>query len=321
MAVRRIERLINLIAALLETRRPLTAEQIREQIAGYDQASHEAFRRAFERDKDALRSMGIPLETVAISPFGDDPDGYVIPKDKYYLPDLDLEPDELAALRLAATALMGAGGNAESGLLKLSVDAAAETWSPPRLSWGADLNAEQPLLGPLYAAVSERSVVSFDHRSTDGAKQTRTVEPYGLVHRRGNWYLVGRDRDRDDIRAFRVSRIEGRVRTVPGAYEVPQGFDAEAHVSVEAWQIGEGSSTARVRFSSRLRWWAEQNLEATATTELDDGGLDVELDASNLDALVSWVIGFGGEAEIAEPKEARTRLVERVTAAVGNARG
>src|SRR5688500_18264737 len=162
--MRRIERLINLIAALLETRRPLTAEEIRDRIAGYDQSSHEAFRRAFERDKEALRSMGIPLETRALSAFGDDPDGYIIPKDKYYLPELDLAPDELAALRLAAGALIGAGQAAEAGILKLSVDAAAETPAPPRVTWGADLDAEQPMLGPLYAAVSDRTPVSFDYR-------------------------------------------------------------------------------------------------------------------------------------------------------------
>src|SRR5688572_25565964 len=172
--MRRIERLINLIAALLETRRPLTAEEIRERIAGYDQSSHEAFRRAFERDKEALRSMGIPLETRALSAFGDDPDGYIIPKDKYYLPELDLEPDELAALRLAAAALVGVGREAESGLLKLSVDAAAESLPSPRVTWGADLNAEQPLLGPLYSAVSERAPITFGYRTSGGDDSTRT---------------------------------------------------------------------------------------------------------------------------------------------------
>ena len=315
--MRRIERLINLIAALLETRRPLTAEEIREQIAGYDQASHEAFRRAFERDKEALRSMGIPLETRAMSAFGDDPDGYIIPKDKYYLPELDLTPDEMAALRLAAAALIGSGREAESGLLKLSVDAAAESATPPRLIWGADLDAEQPLLGPLYAAVSERSTVAFTYRSSKGAG-TRTLDPYGLVHRRGNWYLVGRDHDRDDIRAFRVSRIEGRIQAGPGSFEVPVGFDAEAHVSLEAWEIGEQTeSKAVVRFSPRMRWWAEQNLDPAAGTDATDGSLDVTLDANNPDALVAWVIGFAGEAEIVSPPAARARLVDRVQAAVG----
>lgn len=320
--MRRIERLINLIAALLETRRPLTAEEIRERIAGYDQSGHEAFRRAFERDKDALRSMGIPLETRAMSAYGDDPDGYIIPKTKYYLPELDLAPDELTALRLAAAALIGAGQEAESGFLKLSVDAAAEIWTAPKVTWGADLNAEQPLLGPLYSAVSERSVLAFDYKTSDGEARTRTIEPYGLVHRRGNWYVIGRDHDRDDIRAFRASRIQGGVRTVPGSFEVPAGFDVEAHLSAEAWEIGDRTQTkAVVRFSPSLRWWAEQNLDMTVTSEGADGSLDVELEANNLDALISWVIGFAGEAEIVSPPDARAGLVDRVESAAGGAGG
>ena len=320
--MRRIERLINLIAALLETSRPLTAEEIREQIAGYDQTGHEAFRRAFERDKDALRSMGIPLETREMSAYGDDPDGYIIPKDKYYLPELDLAPDELTALRLAAAALVGVGGDAASGLLKLSVDAAAETWSQPRVTWGADLNAEQPLLGPLYAAVSERTVVTFEYRTSDGTTNERTVEPYGLVHRRGNWYLVGQDRSKEDVRAFKASRIQGKVQSIPGSFEVPAGFDAESHVSVEAWEIGDREKKlATIRFSPGLRWWAEQNLDAAAGKEQPDGSLDVELEANNMDALFSWVIGFAGEAEIVAPADARQSLAERVTAAGGGSRG
>src|SRR5688572_29113300 len=89
--MRRIERLINLIAALLETSRPMTAEEVRRDIAGYDQANFDSFRRAFERDKESLRAMGIPLETRPVSPdaFSDHVEGYIIPKERYYLPELD----------------------------------------------------------------------------------------------------------------------------------------------------------------------------------------------------------------------------------------
>src|SRR5688500_16511119 len=119
----RIERLINLIAALLDGRRPLTASEIRERIAGYDSQSAEAFRRTFERDKAELRDMGIPIETVKDE---DDNDAYVIPADKYYMPELDLQPDEIAALKLAADAILGVGEQAGSGLKKLSIYASTE---------------------------------------------------------------------------------------------------------------------------------------------------------------------------------------------------
>ncbi|MEA2447501.1 MAG: proteasome accessory factor [Actinomycetota bacterium] len=305
--MRRIERLINLIAALLETSQPLTASAIKDQIAGYDQDSQEAFRRAFERDKEALRAMGIPLEVRAMGPYGDEPEGYIIPKDKYYLPELDLKPEELAALRIAAGAVLGAGAQAASGLMKLSLDEPGGTWDSPRVVWGADLAAEQPLLGPLYSAVSDRKPISFDYRAGERPTESRSVEPYGLVHRRGNWYLVGRDRDRDATRAFKVTRIDGRLRPLEGSYEVPDAFDPAAHVSLEGWEIGTEELLATVRFPADLRWWAEQNLDRPAA-DGPEGSLDVELPVANLDGLISWVIGFGGKVEIVAPDEARALM-------------
>ncbi len=311
--MRRIERLINLIAALLETRQPLTAEQIRERIAGYDQTTSEAFRRSFERDKEALRALGIPLELRRTGPFDADPEGYVIPKDKYYVPDLDLEPDELAALRIAAGAVLGAGSQAASGLMKLSLNEPGEGWKAPRVVWGADIAAEQPLLGPAYAAVSERQAVSFEYATSEGEVAVRTIEPYGLVHRRGNWYLVGRDRDRDAIRGFRLSRVGGEIRRVEGSYDVPEHFRPEEHVGLEAWEVGSApAERATVRFSRAFRWWAEQNLGAEKHSPGPEGTLDVDLSVTNADALISWVIGFGGEVEIVAPPAIRERLTEHL---------
>ncbi|MGH2687534.1 MAG: helix-turn-helix transcriptional regulator, partial [Actinomycetota bacterium] len=99
--MRKAERLLNLVAMLLETSRPVTAQQIRETIPGYDQGNWETFKRMFERDKDELREMGIPLELVATDAWEVE-EGYRIPKDRYYLPELRLEEDEMAALVLAA---------------------------------------------------------------------------------------------------------------------------------------------------------------------------------------------------------------------------
>lgn len=320
--MRRIERLINLIAALLETRRPLSAGDIREKIAGYgEEPTFEAFRRSFERDKEALRAMGVPLEVVPLDPFGVDPDGYIIPKSKYYLPELDLEPDELAALRLAAEAILGGAEEAGSGLLKLSVGETEGSWGGPRIMWGADVAAEQPLLGPLLQALVDRTPVSFTYVSGSGDKGERRMEPYGLVHRRGNWYLVGRDVDRAAIRAFKVSRIEGEVASLEGSYSIPEGFDAGEHVGREAWEVGGGEpQTAIVRVDPDTRWWVEQNLAPAKTTDLPDGSLEIELPVTNVDALVSWVLGLGDKAVIVAPEEARAALVEHLQPIVGRAR-
>ena len=311
--MRRIERLINLIAALLEARHPMTAEEIREQIAGYDQANHDAFRRAFERDKEALRTMGIPVEVVPTDPFVDQADGYTIPKDKYYLPDLDLEADELAALQIAAQAVLGAQEQAGSGLLKLSVADGGGGIGPGRISWGADLAAEQPALGPLYSALLERRPVSFDYETVDGTTSSRRVEGYGLVHRRGNWYLVGRDIDRGEQRTFRVSRIKSAVEDIDASYEIPTDFSAEDYVAREAWETGAEDVTAVVRFDASLRWWVEQNLRDHLQEDMDGGGVEVRIDVANADAFISWIIELGEGIEIVSPDALRASLCRRIT--------
>jgi proteasome accessory factor B len=312
--MRRIERLINLIAALLETREPMTAEEIRDRIAGYDQSSYESFRRSFERDKEALRAMGIPIEIRTADPYGTTSEGYLIPKSRYYLPELDLEPDEGAALRIAADAILGSTDVAQAGLMKLSVDAETAALSAPRVVWGADVAAEEPVLASLYTAVVERHVVEFDYlRAGSDTEERREVEPYGLVHRRGHWYVVGRDASRGQMRAFRVSRILGPPVFKPGSYDVPDGFDASHHIGGEAYEIGPDElTTVTVRFSPSMRWWPEQNLPAAPVRERAGGSADVHLPVANFDALASWIIGFGPEVQIVDPPAAQTALLDHL---------
>lgn len=308
--MRRIERLINLIAALLDGRRPLTAADIRERIAGYDSASVDAFRRTFERDKAELRDMGIPIETVKDE---QDNDAYLIPPDKYYMPDLDLQPDEVAALKLAADAILGVGEQAGAGLKKLSIYASTDDAAAPRVLWNADVAAEQPLLGPLLAALLERRALSFDYETAGGERSTRRIEPYGLVHRRGHWYLVGRDVDRAAPRSFKASRIVGPVMELQGSYEIPDDFDIDAHVPAEAWEVGETeAATARLRFDPGLRWWPEQNMPEAPVREGPDGSLEVEMPIARVDALVTWAVGFGEGVEILSPPEARAGMLEHL---------
>lgn len=313
--MRRIERLINLIAALLDSRRPMTAAEIRERIAGYQTENFEAFRRSFERDKAELREMGIPIEVVKDE---DDVDAYTIPPGKYYMPELDLQADELAALKLAADAVLGAGDQASAGLRKLSVESDADGVASPRVVWSADVAAEQPLLGPLLSALLERKPLRFGYETGDGRKSSRHVEPYSLVHRRGHWYLVGRDVDRSAIRSFKVSRVIPPPERVDGGYEIPDDFDLERHVGIEPWEVGEGEQvTARIRFDPQLAWWPQQNMTGLASKAADDGSVEVEMPVSNLDALVSWVIRFGEGIEILSPAQARERLVQHLAPFVG----
>jgi proteasome accessory factor B len=311
--MRRIERLINLIAALLDSPRPMSIEEIRTRIAGYDQEEFDAFRRAFERDKESLRGMGIPVELVR-DPLTDQAEGYIIPKESYYLPQLDLEPDELAALRLAADAILGAGEEAASGLLKLSVDTPLDPLGGPRIVWGADVAAEQPLVAELYAALQVRRPIAFAYSpATADEEVRRRLEPYALLHRRGQWYVVGRDLDRDALRSFKLSRIAGPIETLEGSYEVPGSFDAGAQLGGEAWEQGPDEPVATtVRFGPALRWWAEQNLAEWPAHEGPGGALDVKLQVGRVEALVSWLIERGSDVEIVAPEGARTALLDHL---------
>ena len=319
--MRRIERLINLVAALLETSRPWTADDVRRNIAGYDEPEgFEAFRRMFERDKEALRAIGIPLEVVSTDPYEDRHDAYIIPKKRYYLPDIDFEPDEVAALKIAAEALLGGAEQAEAGLMKLSIDTSSAPWSGPRVVWGADLAAEQPALGPLYSAVLDRAPVSFRYGSArSGDVRTRAVEGYGLLHRWGHWYLVGRDRADGVIKSFKVARIEAGLTRIDGEYQIPPDFDASEHLAGEAFAIGDERQRATVRFDRAMRWWPEQNMPDAPRTEGPDGALDVDIPVANVDALVSWLIGFGPGVELLAPETARAHLVQHLAAYAGGA--
>ena len=312
--MRRIERLINLVAALLETSQPMTADDIRNNIAGYDEpANFEAFRRTFERDKESLRAIGIPLEAVTTDVWADTPDGYIIPKARYYLPDIDFEPDEVAALRIAAEALLGGGEQAEAGLLKLSLDTSSAPWSGPRAVLGADLSVEGSALGPLYSGVIERAPLAFEYTSaqSDDAR-AREVEGYGLLHRFGHWYLVGRDRADGVVKSFKVARIASAPRRLDGTYEVPTDFDASQHLAGKSFEIGDELQNATVRFDATMRWWPEQNMPEAEREEGPEGSLDVELPVGNLDALVSWLLGFGSGVELIAPEAARAHLLNHL---------
>lgn len=307
--MRRIERLINLIAALLDRGQPMTAAEIRARIAGYESESPEAFRRSFERDKAELREMGIPIEVVKDE---EDNDAYLIPQDKYYMPDLDLQPDEVAALKLVSDAVLGVGDQAESGLRKLSLTGADEPLPSPQVVWG-DIATEQPNLGPLLSGLLDKQPLLFDYEAADGTRSSRHVEPYSLAHRRGNWYLVGRDVDRDGLRSFRVSRVVPPIRRGEGTFEVAPDFDLDAHIGAQPWEIGEAERfVARIRFDGSMRWWAEQNLAELDVKEGPGGSAEVEMPVAKLDALIQWALGFGTAIEIVEPHAARAAMVEHL---------
>jgi predicted DNA-binding transcriptional regulator YafY len=297
----KLERLLNLTALLIETPRPLSAIDIRERMEGYphDQV---AFRQAFERDKRDLREMGIPLSVETVPGTMPAVDGYRIPKDRYYLADPGLTPDELAALHLAAEVVRLEGGAADEGLAKLGATAGAGP--APR---GDDLAAlpGRSDLGGLFGAVIDRRPVRFTYRD-----QARTVDPYRLDFQRGRWYLTGFDHTRDDERVYRLDRIAGEVEVLEGPV-FARPATATPGGPVEPWQLGEGEPVmARVAVDAVQAPWIVDHLGMEAVVEQpDDGSVVVELPVTNRESFRSFVLTFLDHAEVLEPIELRDDMV------------
>ena len=303
----RVERVLNLLALLLDTRRALTREEIVHDVAGYP-PQITAYRRAFERDKETLRGMGVPLTTESI---GDGSElGYRVRPEDYYLPDLGLDADEAAALRVAVSAVSLGSHAGEGALLKLG-GLAGEAVSPI-----ASLPIA-PALATLFEAFRARAVVRFTHRD-----RLRTVEPWGLSSKRGHWYVVGFDRDREAVRAFRADRIEGDVELgVHEAFDAPADFRPDDHVESRAWLLGDDAPvTVRLRIDADHldTMLAEVGADATVDEAAsDDDGVIVEMAVTNRAAFRGFVLGFLEHAEVLEPPDIRADVVtwlERVAA-------
>jgi len=312
MSRRKTERLLSLVVCLLSARRYLTAAQIREAVPGYPD-SFDAFKRMFERDKDELRELGIPLET-GVNAGSDEEPGYRISRQAYELPDIRLEPDEAAVLGLAARVWRRAelAGAAEGALLKLrAAGIEAEDVSQPGIE--PRLQTGEAAFGPLWEAVRDRRPVTFGYlapgRST---QQQRQLEPWGVVNRRGRWYVVGRDRDRQAQRVFRLSRMAGEVRfTGPaGTVSVPPGTDVRA--AVRDWD-GEGPPPRTCRL--RIRSGAGYGLRRHAVSVKPDvqAGWDmVEVNYSDTGWWSEHLASFGADVIVEEPVDLREAVIGRL---------
>jgi proteasome accessory factor B len=310
-----LERLLNLVALLLETNRPLTFEEIRTTLQAYGQEDRASAKRQFERDKDTLRQIGIPVETVPTDAWEVE-EGYRIDKAQYELPDLSLEPEEAAALFVAAH---GEGGEAAQAFRKLALGAeagflAAVDEGPPT----SGVDASGPRLPQAAEAVSGRRRVRFRYRPVSGEEEDRDVDAWALLFRAGAWYLVGGDRRRGEPRSFRLSRVASDLRDGGPGEPPAEGFRAADHLTAGPWGLGEPEATARVAFSPKVSWWAVGGLPGARTAGTrSDGWTEAEVPVG--DAFVSWVLSFGDDAEVLAPAALRdevTRALEAVRAAV-----
>jgi proteasome accessory factor B len=305
----RLERLVNLLAALSQTRRPLPLREIRKRVPGYGEG--EAGRRAFERDKEQLRELGFDLSVIALGP-GREASYQLRPED-WTMNELDLEPDEAAALAVAAQVARLEGEGDDPGM---RVAGRLSGFLPDVIdpSFSAHLGSATPLHGAVSDAMARHRRLRFSYRPPSGDAELREVEPYGLVLRNGRWYLVGRDVDRDATRNFRLDRIDGQPEAgEQGAFERPEGFDPASVVPREPWEAGGSSLRVRLALDAELAWWARRQLaSAEVVEERADGSVVVEVAAARPEALLGFVASLLDGAEILGPPEMREALVAHV---------
>lgn len=317
----KLERLMNLVSALLASREPVPFRDIVGRVIGYDDAAaDEALEKRFDRDKADLRALGIPIEYVASE--NDLRGGYVIKPEEAFLGRIDFTPDETVLLAIAGrvgTSATGGGALEEAlkgALRKLAIDmplpdAQSELGNITTLRARHGDARSIGNVARLADAVSTGHRVSFTYHALGADAPTeRTVDPYGIGLATGTWYLVGHCHLREGLRVFKIARIQGEVKVLARkagetAFLVPPDFDVHEHIGREAWQWGEARPEQVVLETAA---GISLDIPGAEITELEGGRQRIALEARRKDALVGWILAHGGRVTVREPEDLRDRV-------------
>jgi proteasome accessory factor B len=315
MSAQKTERLMNLLIMLLVQRRYVTKDRIRDIL--YPDSSDEAFEKMFERDKEELRSLGVPIEVGTTDPMFEDDPGYRISPSEFALPDISLTADEASVVALATKVWEHArlAQATSEAVRKLSaagadLDVAALDLVQPRLG------ADEPSFDVFLEAAQERTPVVFDYQRSTRPQETRHVQPWGVVRSSGRWYVVGFDTDRNDERVFRLSRVRGEVRRdgAAGSYDIPDGTDVRSIAGRLAPERAELRAVLLLRQGTGhpLRRAAE-SVDAGVAGPDGSPWDRVVVTRATVD-LASEVLSYGPDAYVVEPAELRDEVVARLEA-------
>jgi predicted DNA-binding transcriptional regulator YafY len=324
-------RQLSLIAYLMAERRPVTATEIRRDVEGYSDMTEDAFARRFYADRAELDALGIHLSVDKPADGLSEQENYSLAPEAFHLPAIAFTDTERAALQTALSLLDGEFAYAEP--LRLALQQI--TWGRPSplgtdarqtigvhtaaSAGGAELSAR---LAKIDTAIYRRKRIEFEYytMNTDRTEHRR-VDPYHLLFEGGQFYLVGRSHERDAVRVFRLSRIQGKVAYSTKAehdFQRPVDFDPRQYVGRAEWQLGDVAGTAEVRVAEDIAWYVERQFGAYGElSREDDGACVFRTDYANARLLIAWTLRFGenmrilGPPELVQDAQARTdRLIE-----------
>jgi len=295
--VKKIERLLNLISALLSTERPLSRHEIRERIPGAYAESDESFRRAFERDKDELRALGLPISLERIPGTNPPLEGYRIHKSDYQADHPLLEPEEIAALHLASNLIHLQGDDVDSPFYKMGGVLGDKTSTLSEIP-------REMLLDVCLQALIERLTILFTYNNGN-----REVNPIRVVFSGGNWYLIAYDKDRLDIRHFRLDRIEGEIQLT---HEKFKPHTEVSEITKEPpWRFGEEEKLVELKIDESHAAWALEVIGQSAIyEELPDGSIILREVVREWKFFRSFVFSFLDAAEVLKPPESRKAIID-----------
>jgi proteasome accessory factor BC len=318
-------RQLSLISFLMAERRPVSALEIKQDVEGYSQMNDEAFARRFYADRAELESLGIHLKVDKPAEGYYEAENYSLPPENFYLPAIEFTDEELGALRMSLSLLDGEFAYAEPLRLALQqlswgkpspFDAPEERSVALAVTAGAGGRDLSQRLSKIETAIFRRKTIVFDYYTIGrDAQESRKVDPYHLLFKGGQFYLIGYSHERDDVRVFRVSRIRGKVGYSSKAehdFNRPEDFDPREYATRTDWQLGATIGRARIWLSDRIDWLALRHFGHAGDVTQADEGVIFETDYANARQMVSWVLGLGEHARIEGPEELVAEARERL---------
>jgi proteasome accessory factor C len=320
-------RQLSLISYLMAERRPVTALDIKRDVEGYSGMNEDAFARRFYADRAELESLRIPLTVEKPLDGVAEQENYSLRPENFHLPAIEFSDSELAALATALSLLDGEFAYAEP--LRLALQQI--TWGRPSplaapdqrgvalgITASAGGHELSHSLAKVETAIFRHKTITFEYFTMErGELGLRTVDPYHLLFRGGQFYLLGYAHEREALRVFRLSRIRGKVAYATKAehdFRRPADFDPRAYANLATWQFGDITATAEIRIAERVAWLLERHFGRYGEIRPIEGSGDrlFVTDYANDRQLISWVLGLGENAQVLAPPELAAELRRRL---------